>query len=79
MKVKTEAGAWAVLIFWPNFRLAVLIAVVLIKRACKRILSLKYKPCVYPFSNRRVSFSGKAPATISGEKQFSSLVGKDNL
>ena len=32
---QTEAGAWVVLNFWPNFRLAVLIAVVLIE---KRVL-----------------------------------------
>ena len=32
---QTGAGAWVVLIFWPNFRLAVLIEVVLIKKkAC---------------------------------------------
>ena len=30
---QTGAGAWVVLIFWPNSRLAVLIAVVL-KKAC---------------------------------------------
>ena len=33
---QAEAGVWVVLIFWPNFRLAVLIAVVLIKKACMK-------------------------------------------
>ena len=38
---QTGAGAWVVLIFWPNFRLAVLIEVVLIKK--KRVSPLRPK------------------------------------
>ena len=58
-----EAGAWVVLIFWANFRLAVLIAGVLIKiariklslpvsaRVSGYIVSLIcgfYQRCIYP-------------------------------
>ncbi len=35
-EAETEAGAYLVLNFWANLRLAVLIRVVLIKKACIR-------------------------------------------
>ena len=48
-KSQTEVGAWMVLIFWPNFRLAVLIAVVLIKkkRVYDEIVGLRFSKVVY--------------------------------